>query len=795
MRASETRKVLGLRLRNNLGRILAIALLSTAAAAACWQLGWLHMAAAERSAYDRGLTTFTGGRARSEQLVVVAIDQTSVGLIRANPTYALNFGSYPWSRTLWARVLEQLHHEGARAVVFDAVMDERSTDPASDLALAQTLADTGLPFYLGFSADADAPPLPAVQPENRLPAAPAAAREAVATAALDEGAASGDAPNGEFSDEFSDTDAQEVLPAADPAAAARALAFPVRVEGRALPRLEYALAPGRRAARHPTPPIAPLLGAVAGFGLVETEADPDARVRRSHFAYTDGVNSYVTLPVAVAADLFGARALELTPGRMKLGERAYALNPDGSAEIDYGGRLEERYPVVPLVSVLDAWALRQEGKPTGLAPGQFQGKVVVIGGFAVGLGDVKATPFAPDAPGVSKHVAVLDNLLTGGFITLAPFWVSLLLALAVALASAALITVLRSTLVEIAWPLALFFGFFLVTGALLALTRVHVLSALPTLAGEFAALSAVAFNHLFANRERDRMRQMFSRYLARSVVDQLVEQKELPRLTGENLEVSAFFSDIRGFSTFSERFKDDPAALVRILNTYLTRVTDALLTHGACLDKYIGDAVVCLFGAPLRQPDHALRACRGALAVRDAVERLREEFRRDGLPDVYTRIGVNTAVMFVGNIGSEQLFDYTAIGDGMNLAARLEATNKAYGTLILIGPLTFEQAKEHIEARELDRVRVAGKTEAVSVYELLGLKGQLSEAKRRTVEHYAQALPLYREARFADALAVLEAALAGDPQDGPSQALAARCRTYMQKPPPLPFEAVASLEK
>ncbi|HET9449335.1 MAG TPA: adenylate/guanylate cyclase domain-containing protein, partial [Aggregicoccus sp.] len=580
-----------------------------------------------------------------------------------------------------------------------------------------------------------------------------------------------------------------------PAAAARALAFPVRVEGRALPLLDYALAPGRRAARHPTPPISPLLDSVSGFGLVETEADPDARVRRTRFAYSDGVNSYVTLPVAVAADLFGARELALTPGRLRLGQREYAIDADGSAEIDYGGRLEARYPVLPLVSLLDAWALRQQGRPTGLAPGLLRDKVVVIGGFAVGLGDVKATPFAPDAPGVSKHVAVLDNLLTDGFFTLAPSWVSLLLALGVALFSAALITVLRSTLVEILYPLALFFGFFLVTGALLALSRVHVLSALPTLAGEFASISAVAFNHLFANRERDRMRQMFNRYLARSVVDQLVEQKELPKLSGENLEVSAFFSDIRGFSTFSERFKEDPAALVRILNTYLTRVTDALLAHGACLDKYIGDAVVCLFGAPLRQPDHALRACRGALAVRDAVERLREEFRKDGLPDVYTRIGVNTAVMFVGNIGSEQLFDYTAIGDGMNLAARLEATNKAYGTLILIGPLTYAQARDAIEARELDRVRVAGKTEAVSVYELLALKGQLGEAKRRTVERYARALALYREARFAEAVQVLEAALAEDPEDGPSRALVSRCRTYMHQPPTLPFEAVASLEK
>src|SRR5262249_32746116 len=156
-----------------------------------------------------------------------------------------------------------------------------------------------------------------------------------------------------------------------------------------------------------------------------------------------------------------------------------------------------------------------------------------------------------------------------------------------------------------------------------------------------------------------------------------------------------------------------------------------------------------IFGAPLQTPTHAVDACRAALKVQAEVTKMREEFQAQGLPDVYTRVGVNTAVMFVGNFGSEQLFSYTAMGDGMNLASRLEGANKSFGTLIMIGARTYALAKDQIEARELDRVRVAGKTEAVTVYELLCLKGELSEHKRAVVTRYAEGLKLYRDARFA----------------------------------------------
>ncbi|QSQ20668.1 adenylate/guanylate cyclase domain-containing protein [Pyxidicoccus parkwayensis] len=819
--AGERWKILRLRWRNHWKLMLGVAVLSTALAALCLWLGdtsmggWLRDA--ERAAYDEVLTTYTAERGLSSRVVVLAIDQGSLDGIRANEQYARNYGSWPYSRNLWARVVEQLEAEGARAVVFDAVMDERSTDASTDLAFAQTLRDTRVPFFLGISTNVTAPALPRADlttaPASPLAAPPksaapvASAQDALPSEALPSGAATDETfpedtgtPGAPSTDETFPEDTGEFHedsgePTVTPEEMARAVTYPVRVEGRVLPELAYTSQDGERLMSHPVTPIPVLVGAVDGFGLVDAEADLDGFMRRTRFAYTDGINTYPTLPVRVATGVLGANQVELSGNTLRLGTRQYRVDADGGAGINYGGPLRERFAVVSLIDVLNAWVRRQRGEPTGLTPDVFRDKVVVIGGMAVGLNDVKATPFQANEPGVVKQAAVLDSLLGDGrFFTQASVPANLALVFLVSLASVVLLMTTRWTPLEIAWPLALYLGMHHVTGPVLAATDTYLLTALPSFAGMLASVTAVAFNHLAANKEAEFIRQAFSRFMEPKLVEQMISERELPRLDGENVEISAFFSDIRGFSTFSERFKDNPRDLVRILNTYLTRVSGALLKEGGCLDKYIGDAVVCLFGAPMRQPDHALRACKGALAAKAEVDRMREEFRARGLPDVYTRIGVNSAVNFVGNFGSEQLFSYTAIGDGMNLAARLEGANKAYGSVIMIGPRTYELAKEHIEVRELDRVRVAGKTEAVTVYELLSLKGGLDVRKRVTVERYQVALGLYREARFTDAAEVLEARRLEDPEDGPTQALLERCHKYAKAPPP-EFDGVASLDK
>jgi adenylate cyclase len=767
------------RLRSRLWRIrgwlVGLPLLATALALLAEPLGPVQRL--ETLLYDLRLSAFSPPPHKSPDLVILAVDDATVQGIRANPTYVRNFGNWPYAHALWARVLAHLAQDGARAVLFDFEMSERNSDAGQDALLRDVLSHLRIPVAVGVSVNIPAESgrkLPRLDAFNRMPGAAVVKKTD---------------PSAE--DPFGGPDE---LAAATPEEVAAALAFPVRLEGITLSDLAVDLPGAPHTMRYPVPPIPALLGVTSAFGLVLPEADSDGTLRRTRFAYSDGENSYVTLSVALAADLLGADALFLSPGLLRLGGRSIPIDRDGSAAIDFGGELHSRFETRKLLTVLDDSVRRERGEPTELPGGFFRDKVVLLAGFAVGTYDQKATPFNAEEVGVAKPAAELDALLHGRFIVRAPAWASGALALLASALSALLLLGTRRVWVETLWPLLAPPALFLATGPLLAVGKVHLSLVVPLLAVTLTNLAAVAVNHLFADRERARMKAMFSRYVDAHVVDQLVEQPELPKLDGETVEITAFFSDIKGFSTFSERFTDDPRGLVALLNTYLTRVSGTLLRHGACLDKYIGDAVVSIFGAPLKLSDHAERACAAALDVQREIQALRVEYREQGLPDLFTRIGLNSAVMFVGNFGSEQLFNYTAMGDGMNLASRLEGANKPYGSRIMIGPRTQALAGHAFETRELDRVRVAGKTEAVTVFELLARRGELPEGKRAVLDLYQQALALWREARFAEAAQVAAQAVALDPEDAPSCALAARARAHAASPP-ANFDGVVNLDK
>jgi adenylate cyclase len=761
------------RLRRDARQILGISAAFTLAVLGAWHLGWLGIHEAENTSYDRALRTFTGGGAVSEKVVVLAFDDLSLKRIAENAEDRATFGRWPYSRSIYAHLFEQLHADGARAVVLDLVMDTPNDD-GGDEAMAEVIRALQLPVYLGFAIHPDQPPLPPVDARNLFPHEVLEAQGAdLALAALAEDAGL----------EVLLAVGTEDAPAVSAQWQAERLAFPVRGQLRPLHE------------RQPLVPITALLEVTSGAGLVEPEEDRDGVLRRTHFAQSDGHNAYATLPVAVAADLYGARQVELSGGQLRLGDRVLRVNADGSAAIDYRGSLHQRFHVYSAAALLHDYRERENPDwKRNIPEAAFRDKVVFVAGTALGTADVKATPFSSWSPGVVKQAAVLDGLLGGGFIVRAPSWLLALCCFLLTLLLVCAVTAFRSTLVDVAIPIVLYAGAFAITGVALALWQLHLPATPLVWAGIGGSVTATAVARLFADRKRAHLKESFGRYLDRTLVEQMAESSELPKLEGENRELTAFFSDIRGFSTFSEALKDDPQKLVRILNTYLTRVSAVLMREGGCIDKYIGDAVVCLFGAPLRQEDHALRACRAALGVQQEVGRLREEFRAQGLPDVYTRIGLNSDLMFVGNFGSEQLFDYTAMGDGMNLAARLEGANKAYASAIMIGPQTYAAAKDHIEARELDRVRVAGKKEAVTVYELLCLKGELPPAKRETVDLYALALSQYRAAAFGDALTTLARIEAKDPQDGPTRTLKKRCQSHLTLPPE-GFDGVVNLDK
>jgi len=241
--------------------------------------------------------------------------------------------------------------------------------------------------------------------------------------------------------------------------------------------------------------------------------------------------------------------------------------------------------------------------------------------------------------------------------------------------------------------------------------------------------------------------------------------------------VTILFADIRGFTSYSER--NDPEQVVETINRYYEHITRIIRENEGIVDKYEGDAIMAFWGAPLPQADHARRACLAALDCQVELEKLREEFQQQGRPALFARIGLNSGEMIVGNMGSRERFDYTVLGDEVNLGSRLEGANKQYGTNIMVSERTYRLAEDDVDVRELDLIRVKGKDRPVKVYELSGRKNQLSPDRLKEKDLFERGLLAYRAARWKEAMTYFERL----PEDPPSQVFLSRCRAYEQTPP------------
>lgn len=297
---------------------------------------------------------------------------------------------------------------------------------------------------------------------------------------------------------------------------------------------------------------------------------------------------------------------------------------------------------------------------------------------------------------------------------------------------------------------------------------------------------AVAFNEMVGGlRQRDQIKGLFKRYLDPQVVEELIKHPEKASPGGERRNLTVLFSDLVGFTTISEQMS--PEQLVQLLNRYFEEAVQALAAHGATFDKFIGDAIMCFWNAPLLQEDHAARACLTALQLMAVVDRLAPQFGAQGVTVFDCRIGVNTGPCIVGNIGSAQMHDYTVVGDAVNLASRLEGACKVYGTRTLASAETVMLAADAVLAREIDLVRVKGRAHPVRVYELLGPAGMKRPSH---LDAFAEALGLYRERRFREAMAAFDS-LRFDP---PSRLFRERCARHLQTPPPEDWDGAHTLE-
>jgi adenylate cyclase len=702
----------------------------------CRYLDLLDLRARDYHLLQRGV-----GEAFAD-IVIVAVDDASLE----------QFGRWPWSRAVVAQLVDRLVEADAAVIGFDIVQSEATSDRGLD-RLRQRVPKMDDQTW---------------QAERQALDEGAADDEQLAQAIR----ASGRTVLGFFFDFERQT-------AVDPSAPLPGYNI-VRNSsgGRGERRV-----PAARLMQANLPQLTAAARAVGYFNFVP---DPDGSYRRAPLTIRFG--EHMTLPLSLAmlqiyrpqAPL-AIRFAEFGVESVHFGSESIPVAEDGQMLINYRGPKKTfRY-----VSAADVLNQR-------IQPELLRGKLVLVGVTATAVGDIRVTPFDGTLPGVEIHANVLDNILRRDFIT-RPQWtilaetvVTLLLTLSLGMAlhyargrSGALVAV----------------G--LLAGYLVASQRVFVsyglsLSLVYPLLAIGLTYAAIGVQHYVGEeREKRKIRDAFGLYLNPSLARMVSERPEMLALGGDKRELTVLFADIRGFTTFSEQL--EPEALVELLNAYLGEMTEVIFAHDGMLDKYIGDAIMAVWGAPLPQTDHAARACRAALMMVRRLRSLNQEWQQRGWHVLEIGVGLNTGPMVVGNMGSARRLSYTVIGDNVNLGSRLEGLNKIYGSQILASEATILAAEGAVVARELDLVCVKGKRLPVRIFEILAL-GDDRVAWVDVVERFAAGVGAYRQRQWEDAIAKFRRVLEMRADDGPAQFYLQRCREMLPHPPDAQWDGVSVMD-
>lgn len=535
-------------------------------------------------------------------------------------------------------------------------------------------------------------------------------------------------------------------------------------------------------------PIPLIARSAAHLAYFNVTPDIDGHLRRLGLLYRSDDVLLPSLSLLTAARYLDAQIVPvLSPISTRLLEGVYlnGLIPTDSAGemwISYQGDPEQLIPSYSIVDVLDDKVPLE----------QLSGKAVLVGATAIGTYDLRTTPFSVVTPGVFVHAMGLQNILDHQH--LERFYGS-------AIAEALLIIVLGIALGLILPRVKMGLSGLIAALCVMALWLcdyfllfnrgyiVHLI--VPTLQLFTLFVAITIFRFVTEEREKRFIRRAFQFYLTKSVVDEVLKDTSKLQLGGDKRELTVLFSDIRNFTTISEQLQ--PEKLVTLLNRYLTPMTDVIFQHEGTLDKYIGDAVMAIFGAPVSQADHARRACLAALDMSRQADILDDVWLDAGLGQLRVGIGINTGPMAVGNMGSAMRFSYTVMGDHVNLASRLEGLNKVYGTGIIISQYTYVLVREEFCIRELDVVRVKGKRAPIRIYELRGPLFQRVQ-ERRFIQCFHHGLSAYRQKDFRTAIDAFNEALVEHPEDYASLMYIERCHQMLKKPPPESWVGIFDLD-
>jgi class 3 adenylate cyclase len=432
-----------------------------------------------------------------------------------------------------------------------------------------------------------------------------------------------------------------------------------------------------------------------------------------------------------------------------------------------------------------------------IRPGSPQNRIFIIHADAAALRDIKPTPLDPKARGAETIAAFLDNLLHGEFVRRCGRWsaaaLAFLLCVLLGLGTFLLVGVIRSAVWAAASSLlvatAVIGVYAVVAFALFESSGIWLDMAAPAL-GVVVTWAVAVGAHIYQEGQNRRFVQdALGRYTSPALVKELIRNPHALSLEwGETRPLTVFFSDVVSFTSISERL--EPQQLVALLNEYLTAMTDIILEKQGVVDKYIGDAIMAFWGAPVPDAQHAAHACQAALAANRRLGELQEVWKKRFGETVDFRAGVNSGEAVVGNMGSLHKYNYTVMGDTVNLASRLEGANKVYGTRLMIAEGTRRLIGEAFVCRELDLLTVKGKEKPVKVYELVGERSVVDEETVKMVDRFDAALRKYREREFAAAQESFQAIVADFPQDGPAALYAQRCTDYVKQPPPADWDGV-----
>jgi adenylate cyclase len=438
------------------------------------------------------------------------------------------------------------------------------------------------------------------------------------------------------------------------------------------------------------------------------------------------------------------------------------------------------------------------------AQGNLEEKIFIVGSTAADMFDIKPVPHDETFPAVEIHASLINSIMTDTFITRLADWQNFLILLLVGIIIGIISFALKPLPGAIISVLSIF-AYFLVAMQVFGTDHLWIEIARPVLTILLTFTAVMAYRYVTEEKDRKFLQSTFKQYLSPELIDIMYKNKQMPQLGGDEGIRTAYFTDIQGFSTFSEKL-GSPTRLVELLNEYLSAMTDILLKHYGTLDKYEGDAIIAFFGAPMPMQNHAVAACKTALDMQKKLDDLRRKWVSEGekwpniVHEMRMRIGVNTGPIVTGNMGSKVRMNYTMMGDAVNLAARLESAAKQYGVYSMISQTTYDMVKDQFDARQLDKVTVVGKSEPVTIYELMALKGQLDPAVTEMARMYGEGLKYFYDQQWDKAIAILRDSERMEPfrliapkNMTPSAKIMQYCEMYKSNPPGKDWDGVIRL--